>query len=81
MEEPSDRLNEKQKHGRSMAEDKTSLAFGSGWTDLGCIYELSFRVYLSFGFMDTTFRFNEGSRRPRMESNIHVCCSGVEDKS
>ena len=35
MEEPSDRLHEKQKHGRR----ETSLAFGSGWTALGCIVD------------------------------------------
>ena len=33
MEEPSDGLDEKQGHGRR----QTSLAFGSGWTVLGCI--------------------------------------------
>ena len=37
MEEPSDRLHEKQKHGRRHGGRQTSLAFRSGWTALGCI--------------------------------------------
>ena len=35
MEELSDSLQEKQKHGRRYG--RRSLAFGSGWTALGCI--------------------------------------------
>ena len=37
MEEPSDRLGEKQKHGRGYGKKYRHLAFGSEWTDLGCI--------------------------------------------
>ena len=37
MEEPSDGLLEKQKHGRRDGRRWTSWAFGSGWTDVGCI--------------------------------------------
>ena len=37
MEKPSERLPEKQKHGRRYGRGYTSLAFGSGWTALGCI--------------------------------------------
>ena len=37
MEEPSDGLHEKQKHGRRCCRKQTYLAFGSGWTALGCI--------------------------------------------
>ena len=37
MEEPSDGLHEKQKRGRRYGKGQTSLAFGSGWTALGCI--------------------------------------------
>ena len=37
MEEPSDRLHEKQKYGRRYGRGFISLAFGSGWMALGCI--------------------------------------------
>ena len=37
MEEPSDGLHEKQKYGRRYGRKYTYLAFGSGWTALGCI--------------------------------------------
>ena len=37
MEEPSDGLYEIQKHRRRYGRRQTSLAFGSGWTALGCI--------------------------------------------
>ena len=37
MEEPSDGHHEEQKHGRRYGRRQTSLAFGSGWTALGCI--------------------------------------------
>ena len=37
MEEPNDGLHEKQKHGRRYGRRYTFLAFGSGWTALGCI--------------------------------------------
>ena len=36
MEGPGDGLHEEQRHGR-YGRRKTSLAFGSGWTALGCI--------------------------------------------
>ena len=36
-EEPDDGLHEEQKHGRKSDRRSTSLAFGSGWTALGCI--------------------------------------------
>ena len=37
MEEPGDGLHEEQRHGRGYGTRYTSLAFGSGWTALGCI--------------------------------------------
>ena len=37
MEEPSDGHYEKQKHGRKYGSGQISLAFGSGWTALGCM--------------------------------------------
>ena len=37
MEEPSDGLYEEQKYRRIYARRYTFLAFGSGWTALGCI--------------------------------------------
>ena len=37
MEEPSDGIHEKQKYGIKYDRKQTSLAFGSGWTALGCI--------------------------------------------
>ena len=37
MEEGSDGLHEKQKHGRRHGRTQISLAFESGWTTLGCI--------------------------------------------
>ena len=36
MEEPSDGLHEKQKHGRKYGRRYTSLAFWGGWTALDC---------------------------------------------
>ena len=36
-EEPGDGLHEEQKHGRRYDRRQISLAFGSGWTALGCI--------------------------------------------
>ena len=36
-EEPSDGLHEEKRHGRGYGRRETSLAFGSGWTALGCI--------------------------------------------
>ena len=37
MEEPSDGLHEKQKHGKSYGIGLTYSTFGSGWTVFGCI--------------------------------------------
>ena len=37
MEEPGDGLHEEQRHGRGYGGEQTSLAFGSGWTALGCV--------------------------------------------
>ena len=37
IEESSDELHEKQKHGRRYGRRQTSLVFGSGWTALGFI--------------------------------------------
>jgi hypothetical protein len=37
MEERSDGLHEKQEHGRRYDRRCKTLAFGSGWTALGCI--------------------------------------------
>ena len=37
MEEASDGLHEKQKHGRRYGRGEAFLAFGSGWTALGCV--------------------------------------------
>ena len=37
MEEPGDGLREEQRHGRGYGGEQTSLAFGSGWTVLGCV--------------------------------------------
>ena len=41
MEEPGDGLHEEQRHGRGYSGEQTSLAFGSGWTALGCVEEFS----------------------------------------
>ena len=46
MEEPSDGLHEKQKHEEDLAEDKTSLAFGSRWMTLGCIDPIYIYIYM-----------------------------------
>ena len=37
MQEPSDGLHEKPKHGRRYGRGQTSLAFGSGWMALVCV--------------------------------------------
>jgi hypothetical protein len=37
MEEPSDGFHEEQRLGRRYDKRSTSLAFGNGWTVLGCI--------------------------------------------
>ena len=42
MEEPGDGLHEEQRHGRRW----TSLAFGSGWTALGCIDPIYITIIL-----------------------------------
>ena len=49
MEEPSDRLREKEKPGRKYGWGQTSYAFGIGWTALGsnvCIF-LVFTNYIN----------------------------------
>ena len=53
MEEPGDGLHEEQRHGRGYGEEYTSLAFGSGWTALGCvdpIYKLVQAISSQDGF-------------------------------
>ena len=45
MEEPGDGLHEEQRHGRGYGEEQTSLAFGSGWTALGCYIYIYIYIY------------------------------------
>ena len=46
MEEAGDGLHEEQRHGRGYGGEQTSLAFGNGWTALGCVDPIYIYIYI-----------------------------------
>ena len=52
MEEPGDELHEEQRHGRGYGGEQTSLAFGSGWTALGCVDPIYIYILLLYTIDD-----------------------------